>query len=454
MTSNTYALVLGLVLIGYTAALALMDRRSSAVVFLHNSAWALALVVVGTGVLDYDGISTTAWVVITGAIAAFNLGSVLGVTAGSARGLAPDDHPRLIPIAAYWVLLALFSIGLALYLLTIARLYGISTLVTDPVSIRGDHEVSYLGSFPLAGKLLFYLGPVCFVLTLFPRLVDGLSSVPLVLRAAVIGYIAVGQIALLQRANLFTSALWALGVYVVATAGGNRRLGASISLRNMVAIVLLCGAAFQVVAVGLGKTGDVDPVFRYSASGPLRDSSVTMVLHYAASGVPAFGALVESHNSAWPPADQSRPLYGSYNPQTWGLATFAPLVKAVPGLPSWGELSPFVHLPAVTNVYTWLEPWYRDFRAPGAILGSLIAGTVVGSVVRSRSGSPTGLLLSGFLVGMSGLATFTNRFSSVAGISCLLSIALLSLIIRAHGRPGSSPGDASAIALEKSGGPR
>lgn len=430
MSSDTYALVLALAVGGYTALVTLMDRRLSTMIVLHNVAWTVALLVVGSGLLNYRPLSITAWLIITGAIVAFNVGSVAGAT------LKRDQHPpaveplRLIPLWAYCGVVALFSIGLAVYLLTISRLYDVSTLVTDPVSIRGDSETGYLAQFPLYGKLLFYFGPLAFVLTAFPRLVNGLSRVPLSLRVALLGYLAVGQVALLQRTNLFTSALWALGVYLVASAHGDKRFGVSFRLRRVLMVAVLCAVAFQVIAVALEKTASDDSGFRYAVDAQIRDSPAAMALHYAASGVPAFGALVDSRNDVWPVNDPSRPLWGSYNPQTWGLATFAAPAKAVPGVDGWLDLAPFVRLPAPTNVYTWLEPWYRDYRAPGVVIGSFLMGLVVALAFRIGSGSVSGLLLAGHLVGMSAFATFTNRYSSVLGISLLIALAGLWFIIR------------------------
>jgi hypothetical protein len=102
-------------------------------------------------------------------------------------------------------------------------------------------------------------------------------------------------------------------------------------------------------------------------------------------------------------------------------------------------------------VYTWLEPWYRDFRAPGAVLGSLVVGLVVGWVVRTRSDPAIGLLLAGFLAGMTTFAAFTNRFSSVLGVSSLLALAALSLVVRASAR--SRRRDAPPLAEPLGAGP-
>ena len=99
----------------------------------------------------------------------------------------------------------------------------------------------------------------------------------------------------------------------------------------------------------------------------------------------------------------------------------APL-KLVPGVNRWEEIAPFTAVPTKTNVYTWLEPWYRDFRAPGAILGALVVGMLVGSAARWAGRSPRLLVLGGLLVGFSGLATFVNRYAAVMSIILYVSI--------------------------------
>jgi hypothetical protein len=190
---------------------------------------------------------------------------------------------------------------------------------------------------------------------------------------------------------------------------------------------LVALVVFQGIALMLGKTGTSNPHVRYAVDPVMRDSSLTGVLHYAGGGIPAFGLLVESRNEAWPPAKGFGDLYGDYNPQTWGAATLGAPLDMVPGAPQWREIAPFVRLPAPTNVYTWLEPWYRDFRIPGAIAGSLVVGCLAGFFTR-RTLRPAQLLLGGLVVGVTGLAVFVNRLTSTMTLVLVLALGVLYVV--------------------------
>jgi hypothetical protein len=416
-------LTLGLVVLAWS--LVTLPARNGAMLpaTLHNGAWVIALLIMGSGVMNYDPLSDYAWLVIASSIFAFNLAILMGGGARSRPLAASNDETEirtapLVTFGQYRFLTVLFSLGFGIYLVTIADSFGLTTLVTNPAAIRGYSTVSYMEAFPIYGKVLFYLGPLCLILTLFPQYVDGLkgrrSRLPLAL------YFAGAQVATLQRTNLFVCLVWAGGLIMLTllhpdpVTGGVRINGRR--LVALLAAVIVGLAVFQGLAVALGKTGNNNAAITSVVDPALQNSPLTGVLHYASSGVPAFGKLVESTNSDWPPAESSGPIYGDYNPQTWGLATFAGPLKLVPGIPHWQEIAPFIYLPLPTNVYTWLEPWYRDFRAAGVMVGSFLLGLVVSSVARRRYLSPEAMLLAGLLVGFTALATFVNRYMSVMSI--------------------------------------
>lgn len=420
MNLQMIPLTLGLVVLAWS--LLTLPARNGAMLpaTLHNGAWVIALLIMGSGLMNYDPLSDYAWLVIGSSIFAFNLAILMGGGARS-RPIAASGEIRAVPLVTmgqYRFLTALFSIGFGIYLLTIAHSFGLTTLVTDPAAIRGYSTVSYMEAFPIYGKVLFYLGPLCLILTLFPQYVDGLkgrrSRLPLAL------YFTGAQVATLQRTNLFVCLVWAGGLIMLTLLQPDPLEGrVRIDGRRLVALlgaVIVGLAVFQGLAVALGKTGNNNAAIASVVNPALQNSPLTGVLHYASSGVPAFGKLVESTNNDWPPADSTGPVYGDYNPQTWGLATFAGPLKLVPGIPHWQEIAPFIYLPLPTNVYTWLEPWYRDFRAAGVMVGSFLLGLVVSSVARRRYFSPEAMLLAGLLVGFTALATFVNRYMSVMSI--------------------------------------
>ncbi|SFF61481.1 O-antigen polymerase [Blastococcus tunisiensis] len=458
--SDLYALILGIVLAAATALTWLAHQRLAMAVALHNGAWACGLLIVGSGLMNYVALSVTAWLVITGSIVAFNFGAWVlvarrgthepgAVSAG--EGAESGASIAFMGLPAYWSIFVLFNIGFALYLWTIAQLFGLSTLIYDPVSIRGNSQTPYMEAFPVYGKALFYLAPLCFVLTLFPGFVRGLRDVPVLIRYGLMTWLIVAQAATLQRTNIFSTLVWAAGVYLLTRAAGSLDLGVRFRVRHAVGALLVGLVVFQGIALMLGKTGTTNPAVRYAVSPEMRDSSFTGVLHYAGGGIPAFGMLVESRNDAWPPEARGPTYYGDYNPQLWGAATLSAVFDVVPGAPKWDEIAAHIRVPAPTNVYTWLEPWYRDFRAPGAVAGSLVAGCLCGFFTRRAVPSPAGLLTGGLIIGGTGLAVFANRMTSTMTLVLLLALGILHLLAR---RRAGGRSVAGARRVNASGSPR
>ena len=431
--SDTYASVLAIALAMWTLVAHSLDRRLFFTILPHNVAWVAACAVVGSGVMNFDPLSGYAWAILTGAIVAFNMG--VAFTRGRPRRVSPakQDMGPLTSYRTYLLLLAGFLAGFAIYLWTIESSYGLAVLLADPSSIRAYSEEGpgYLELFPLYGKVLFYLGPLCFALTVVPELVEGLRERPKALRYGVAAFLLLAQAATLQRTNIFVSVAMVIGIVLLRAgsgAGAPQRVPPVKRLGGLLALAAVSVLSFQGLAVALGKTASADAAVEYSVDESIRGTSLVGVFHYAASGIPAFGKLVESRDERWPDPNDVGNAYGTYNPQTWGRATLAVPLKLVPGTTEWAEIAPFTEIPSKTNVYTWLEPWYRDFRAPGAILGALVVGMLAGSAARWASGSPRVLAVGGLLVGFSGLATFVNRYTAVMSI-------VLYVIIWWLGRP-------------------
>lgn len=432
--SDAYASLLAIGLALWTLVAGSLDRRLFRAVLLHNAAWILALAVIGSGVMNFDPPSAYAWAVITGALVAFNLGVVISRGRPGALVDAPGRGAgAFTTMGWYLVLVAGFVAGFVIYLRTIAASFGLDVLISDPSSIRAISEdgPGYLQLFPLYGKVLFYLGPLCFALTVLPDLVRGLQEKPRLLRYGLATFLLVAQAATLQRTNIFVSVGLVVGIVLLrggsrttapATVPTGRRLG------GMLALAAVGVVAFQGIAVALGKTGSEDSAVVSSVDPVIRGTPLVDVFHYATSGIPAFGKLVDSRDERWPDPEDLGNAYGDYNPQTWGSATLAAPLKLVPGVTPWQEIAPFTTIPAKTNVYTWLEPWHRDFRAPGAIGGALVVGVLIGSAARLAARSPRVLVLGGLLVGFSGLATFVNRYAAVMSI-------ILYVVIWWIGRP-------------------
>lgn len=425
-------MIIAIVLAGFcfAASIAGLVRDSPLrMALLHNGAWTVALAVYATGWLRFDRLSDRAWLLIAASILIFNLCVSLAARRASSRRRPEEDRPRrtdLLTVPGYLFICALFFTGFGLYLQMIVDNFGLDTLLQDPRSIRASESIAYMAEFSVVGKLLYYLGPLCMVLGIFPKYVRGLKKHAW--RLPLVALIALAQLASLQRTNLFVGLVWILGLMLLEL---EERSDGRMT-RRLVGIVLAVAVgviAFQGMASLLGKTATSDTRVTYAVDPGIRDSPWLSMMIYASSGIPAFSALVESDLDRWPP-EQGGAVYGEFNPQTYGAATFSGPMRVVPGVRRWNEVAPFTTVPHLTNVYTWLEPWYRDFRSPGVLIGSGLMGLLAGSLGRLRVRGPEYQLLAALVLGLSGLATFVNRYGMVMTIVSYMALAALGLASR------------------------
>lgn len=394
---------------------------------MHNVAWTGALLIIGAELIRFDEVGAYAWSIILTSIGAFNLGVFAAgrrqraTASRRAREFRPTRE-WFVSARTFWVLLLLYTVGFVVYLSSIATGVGFTALLETPDLVRGSS--GYLETFPLYGKLLFYLGPLCLVLTVFPAFIRDRGGLSRWTRVALAAYLLGSQAALLQRTNLFICLVWIAGLLVMRTRSSRVHVGR----RRVVALgaaAILAVASFQVLGAFLGKTGVNDPRLGSALHPVLRDSQVASLLWYASSGIPAFAKLVNSDVDEWP-NEGSGDIWGAYNPQTYGGATFVGPLKLVPGVPHWREIAPFVNVPGPTNVYTWLEPWYRDFRGLGVLVGSLGTGLLCGGLAkRAKDGNPKMVLLAGLVIGYSGLATFINVYFAVLSVVLYFAVFVL-----------------------------
>lgn len=417
-------------------------------IILHNTVWAAAIALVGSGLIRYHQYAIDLWLVILSGVLAFNLGAWFARNPRISRSRgqdssAPPASHALVGVRELVALLALFLVGLAAYLVSISSRFGLGALLLDPEKIRATQGVSYLQGVPLWSRLAMYLGVLLIPLLLTPGAIQG--NISRTTRLVIAGGVSVGLVLLLQRSNLIS----AFTVFVVAflylensrmpelsQKGGreahgrrNHKGGPVRRLVTVAAIVLVGLAVFQGVGGALGKTGD-RAEYRASVSPLLSSTGLTSPFIYASSGVPAFLSLVDSNNSNWPPDQVSRIVYGDYNPQTWGGATLEPFLDVLPLVRPWNSVAPFTNVGVTTNVYTWLEPLFRDFRILGVALGSGGLGFICAIAYRERNRGPTIFWISSILGSMLLQATFAPRFNSTMYIFLILTVLLLRAIRR------------------------
>jgi preprotein translocase subunit SecG len=429
----------------------LSERSALRPAVLHNLAWTVGLAIVASDLLGYIPITGRAWFLILTSITVFNISVWMSGQHSPHFEESAYSNARQVPMRYLVLLLLVFTVGVYGFLQTISSLFGLDVLINDPESIRASGEVNYLEEFPLWAKLAFYMGPLCMVLLFFPQFVRGLAGrwwrLPLLI------VVAAAQVITLQRTNLFVALLWIVGVFVLGLAPERkprkprrmpktRRDEPQIELpqtarkgrvQRMVSLgltALVAVAAFQGIASALGKTGTDNRALQSTVDARLQGSSWAAPMHYAASGIPAFSNLINSQNYKHPPAGVAI-VYGDYNPQTWGTATFSGVTRLTPGISSWNEVAPFTRIPASTNVYTWLEPWYRDFRDFGVIMGALLMGLLIGSVANRASRGVHWQVMGGLLIGLTFLATFVNRFGMVMTLANILAVLGLAWVSRA-----------------------
>ncbi|WP_249521573.1 O-antigen polymerase [Microbacterium sp. ER1] len=425
------SLVVVVLLIGLTVLTWFVARRAFLPVAVHNGVWAVTLTLVASGLIAYHRASLAAWGVLVVGLVFFSVGAWGGAALGSRTArkadLAPRDH-ALVSRRTLLILSGAYVLGFGTYLWTILQRFGWETFLFQPERIRGAAD-SYLADVPVWARFLMYIGPLLLAILVVPGSVRrGLAwwwRVPAAL------LLAVSMLALLQRTNLFAGVLLAIAALLLLW---RRTRGADMSrhwyLRPwvMAAGVVVIGAgalvAFQVVASALGKTGDIGA----NVSPALSASGLSSPFIYLTAGVPAFLSLVDSTNGAWPPVGGSRLVYGDYNPQTFGAAYFEPVLSLIPGARTWTPSAPFVDVGTLTNVYTWMEPFYRDWRAVGVALGAAGVGLLVAYLTATRKASPVRWWLAALLVSTLFLATFAQKTNNTLYLVTAAIIVVLGIV--------------------------
>lgn len=473
MPTAAWAAILVAVLAALTVYGWFFQRGVFLVVACHNAIWAGAIALIGTGLITYSTVGPAAWLTLACGLVGFNVGTWLTRWPlrftrrdAPAEGTAQRQPvPALLGRSTMLALLGVYAVAFAVYLVVIAQRFGLALLVTSPAQIRGASGESYLESVPLPVRLLLYLAPLLFVVLGYREAMD--KPFPVAIRAILMVAIALSMLALLQRTNLFVAILWLVALLLsqarrakskdvsvprgVFRLPGLRRLGPGGRLGvGIVALAVGALVAFQVVGIALVKNGE-QAIDAGNVSEPLVRSGLTAPFTYYTGGVVAFLVLTESTNYDWPEPHVQVPggpnAEGDNNPQLWGLATFAPVLKFVPGAPEYPGLNPFIDIGIPINVFTWLEPYYRDFRVVGVAVFTLLSGFVMGWLYRRRFQSTRIFWIQAALLSTVFLATFANKidtqFIAVVGFVILLSLPWRRWIarVKTRGPVAESDGD-------------
>lgn len=450
-----WCLILLVVLAALSVLVYRLARRVFLLVLCHNLVWAGALTLIATNLIAYKTAAAVAWVTLGTGLVAFNLGAWLVSYLLGRRDARPAPERRhgwlagSISFAAtrpvFYVALGLYGVAFAVYLATVQVRFGLTTLLLHPAVIRSAHGESYLESVPLPARLLLYLGPLLFVFLVYRPAID--RPFPLALRIVGAIVLAGTMLALLQRTNIFFAMLlWAAALIsqrwtarrAELPVDGKRtlrhrwnvlpigwRVGGGVVALGLVALLV-----FQGIGGALNKTGQ-ESLRSGTVASALARSGLTAPYQYYTAGTMAFLQLAGSDNHEAPP-ERVRGVFvvGDWNPQTWGASTFSSVLRVIPGIPHVDPISAFIDTGVPTNVFTWLEPFYRDFRLPGVLVATALMGAGFGWLFIRRFRSQTVFWISCVCLTTVFLAPFATRITSTPVISFIIFSAAITLASR------------------------
>lgn len=439
MSNTAWTLILVAVLVAASAYSWFFHRQRFLVIACHNVVWIGALMLIGSELIHYKESATGSWLMLAAGLVVFNIGVWLSTWIDRFRKRAMGDFHGPVPAArvmivtrrTLWLMFAVYAIGFASYLINIQVRFGLDKLIFDPAPIRA--EGTYLESVPLPLRLLLYLAPLLFAIVGVKDAVD--VPLPLALRVSLMVALAASMLTLLQRTNIFMAILLLVAVLLTrglvrknerSEAGGGRR-----QLVRLVAIIAIFGVvalgAFQAIAVSLGKNGE-QALSTGAVSPQLAQSGLTSPVVYYTAGTVALLQLMQSTNPDWPPEHVvGQPdVVGDYNPQTWGVVTFAPIVKLLPFVEPWSS-DAYMDTGVATNVYTWLSPFYRDFRLAGLIVGPLLLGWIAGTLFARRFLSTRVFWTQAVVFSVIFMAPFAAKYNDTLVLCELIFIVVLTL---------------------------
>jgi hypothetical protein len=458
MSNTAWTLILVAVLLAASVYGWFFHRQRFLVIACHNAVWIGALALIGSELIDYKESATGSWLMLAAGLVAFNAGVWASTWIDRVRKVATDDVTSAVPAArvmivtrrTLWIMFAVYAVGFASYLINIQVRFGLDKLIFDPAPIRADP--TYLETVPLPLRLLLYIGPLLFAILGVKDAVD--VPLPLALRLGLMVALLASMATLLQRTNLFMAIL--ILIAVLLTRGLARRkdpsdaAGGRRQVVRLVAIIAICGVvalgAFQAIAISLGKNGE-QALGTGAVSAPLAQSGLTSPFVYYTAGTVALLRLMQSTNPDWPPEHvPGQPdVVGDYNPQTWGVVTFAPIVKLLPFVEPWSS-DAYMDTGVATNVYTWFSPFYRDFRLAGIVVGMLLLGWIAGTLFARRYRSTRVFWAQAVVFTVIFMAPFAAKYNDTLVLCVLLLIVVLTLTWPAWWRRFLAPAPRERVA--------
>lgn len=387
-----------------------------------SGVWAVLCTSYFLHLINLYPILPTTWFIVGGAALAYLAGAGLAsfMSGGSRRSVGIDalsiNHAALKRLVTVLYVLGLLSFSA--YLVEIELRLGIQTLFLQPWVLRialGNYEFTWFAKYyyftvPASGLAVIHLK----VSGRQRRLMVWIVVTCLVLSIATTG-----------RASLIQQAIW-LSFIILYASPSKRTLPRLSTLALQATMVAVLVGLFIAAGNWMGKT------FRNSYLATTTDvedsfSSAVIPYFYFTAGIPSFQN------------ELAEPLELGY-----GANTFLPVAKLCAAAlrredPS--EISEFTKVPYPSNTYTYLEPYFRDFGIPGALVLPFFLG--LGSMyvyLRMVRLPSVALILTSATICRCILFTFgTNNFVSPFVWWMILVGALAGQACRRHDEVAAMP---------------
>lgn len=369
------------------------------------SAWALSFAVHYSGFIYYDELSLRGLSTLYTGILATAIGCRAGVSS------QPIHKPSRLPtfdvhLGALTAFTLSFVFGAVSWIAAIGAVFGAGALLSDPGTIRsglsGEDLLQRLG---IVARTCFLFGPLAIYFWLrapFAGKLQRRYSRALGLCLFPLLFLGLGRTLPLTVLLWLTMTWWLFGDHNKYRSGVHDLAHHRSRQRRIYLIAgsgIFCLAIFVGLASLLGKDGQNDVRTTAHVHPSLHTSPLLSPLIYQSGGIGAFGKLVD---------DPSATSDG-YLP---GVRTFRPVLEFIPGTELPPPVSEFREIPIPFNVYTYLEPYYRDFGYVGVVLGAFGFGFLIGRL-HTLAQSSARFIPSASLAATIGLfAPFTSRLST------------------------------------------
>lgn len=385
--------------------------------------WLLSLWLYLANPFGLDRLSIKASWLVIGSILAFIFGYSI-VVAGVRGSIQVDIHFDQLAnarrlgestMAATWRICAIAGGTLFLVYLIQVRSYLSSDVSTSLYLIR--YSLGQEGAAPGIGFYFFYFFQVLVPVSVLRGIITRRKRYYLVAACA-----GLALVMTTGRTNFILAALWAALVILLVPGGDSRtkrQLGVPLATMAMI------GTVFVALGRLLGKTYENSALFASYGIRPPVPGALIQPIFYLSGPIPYLSHVLVGNNSSDHGANLFRPFLQLSN-------LIDPTVVPPP------KVQPFIGVPYMTNIGTYLSPIYRDFGSAGLIFCNIALGMIAGCAWACwlhRRTERTLLLVSVVTVFCIG-STIDAQFSEMWVV---ILVALMIITVRGTVGPGAAP---------------